>query len=408
MIRLLPRLRAFARSLARAPDQADDLVQTTCLRALDRIAQFTPGTRLDSWLYRIMRNIWIDEHRRRKPVLSIVEAPWAEDVTGEDGRDTTETRLTLGEVGEVVAGMPEEQRSVLILVCVEGMKYREVAEILRHTHRHGDEPAVTGTADRGRGDGCGGGRGRGRTGNRKGTVMTERVSDDMLMALADGELDPETAADLQAQLAADPVLRRRYDRFLRSAEAVRGLFADTLADAPPEHLVAALRPAPAPEVSRLRSWSTGALPLAATVALAAGLGFLLGQGTAGDPGAGLADLRTAAAALENSPTGEVLDLADGSRAAVLASFETATGPCRQFQLRNAGGEVWESLGCRTAEGWHIALVLPQAAVGTYVPAEGAPSGALDAYLAALDASPPLGAEAEAARMRAGWSAAPGG
>lgn len=130
MIRLLPRLRAFARSLARAPDQADDLVQTTCLRALDRIAQFTPGTRLDSWLYRIMRNIWIDEHRRRKPVLSIVEAPWAEDVTGEDGREVTETRLTLGEVGAVVASMPEEQRSVLILVCVEGMKYREVAEIL--------------------------------------------------------------------------------------------------------------------------------------------------------------------------------------------------------------------------------------------------------------------------------------
>lgn len=131
MIALLPRLRAFARSLTRAPDQADDLVQATCLRALDRIGQFTAGTRLDAWLFRIMRNLWIDEHRRRRPVLSLVEAPETENVPGVDGRESTEERLTLAAVGEAVALLPEEQRSVLVLVCVEGLKYREAAEVLR-------------------------------------------------------------------------------------------------------------------------------------------------------------------------------------------------------------------------------------------------------------------------------------
>ena len=130
MIRLLPRLRGFARSLTGVADQADDLVQATCLRGLDRIGQFTVGTRLDSWLYRIMRNLWIDEFRRRRPVLSLAELPAADEIPGVDGREVTIERLTLAAVGEAVARLPEEQRSVLMLVCVEGMKYREVAEIL--------------------------------------------------------------------------------------------------------------------------------------------------------------------------------------------------------------------------------------------------------------------------------------
>lgn len=130
IVRMLPRLRAFARSLVRAPDQADDLVQSTCLRALDRIELYTPGTRLDSWLFRMMRNLWIDEFRRRKPVLSIVDHPEAADIPGSDGRATTYDRLMLGSVAEVVERLPEEQRSILVLVCVEGLKYREVAETL--------------------------------------------------------------------------------------------------------------------------------------------------------------------------------------------------------------------------------------------------------------------------------------
>ncbi len=128
MIRLLPRLRAFARSLATSRDQADDLVQLTCEKALRNLGGFEAGTRLDSWLFRIMRNTWIDGHRAHRPTAPIEEVePWLD---GEDGRTVTEARLYLGSVRRAMAELSEEQRAVLLLVCVEGLRYREVAEAL--------------------------------------------------------------------------------------------------------------------------------------------------------------------------------------------------------------------------------------------------------------------------------------
>src|SRR3982751_5736173 len=62
---LLPRLRRFAHALSRDPADADDLTQATIERALRSKAQWEPGTRLDSWCYRIMRNLWIDTARAR-------------------------------------------------------------------------------------------------------------------------------------------------------------------------------------------------------------------------------------------------------------------------------------------------------------------------------------------------------
>ena len=128
MIALLPRLRAFARSLARSPDAADDLVQATCERALRSIGAFEAGTRLDSWMFRIMRNLWIDTYRK-----AANEAPadtWIGDTAGEDGRRTTEANLMLASVRAAIMRLPEEQRSVLVLVCVEEMSYREAVDIL--------------------------------------------------------------------------------------------------------------------------------------------------------------------------------------------------------------------------------------------------------------------------------------
>jgi DNA-directed RNA polymerase specialized sigma24 family protein len=63
MIELLPRLRRFARALARDPADADGLVQLTLERALRRADQFQPGLRLDSWMFGIMKHAWIDEQR---------------------------------------------------------------------------------------------------------------------------------------------------------------------------------------------------------------------------------------------------------------------------------------------------------------------------------------------------------
>jgi RNA polymerase sigma-70 factor (ECF subfamily) len=129
MIALLPRLRRFALGLAGAADQADDLVQTTVEKTLRNASRITPDMRLDAWMFRILRNSWIDGVRARRDTVEF-DAEAAETLAGEDGRATTEARLELQAVRRAMAQLPEEQRAVLMLVCVEGMRYREAAEVL--------------------------------------------------------------------------------------------------------------------------------------------------------------------------------------------------------------------------------------------------------------------------------------
>lgn len=129
LIVLLPRLRRFARSLTGASDQADDLVQASVEKALRNLDGFTCGTRMDAWMFRIIRNTWIDTIRARRDTVEF-DAEAADTVIGSDGRATTEARLHLAEVHRAMASLPEDQRAVLMLVCVEGMRYREVAEVL--------------------------------------------------------------------------------------------------------------------------------------------------------------------------------------------------------------------------------------------------------------------------------------
>jgi len=129
MVALLPRLRGFARSLAGSAHDADDLVQQTCERALSTTAGPPEGARLDAWLFRIMRNLFIDGYRRKRPVVALDEAA-AQNLAGSDGRVVEEARLEWQAVRAVIAGLPEDQRSVLVLVCVEGLRYREVAEVM--------------------------------------------------------------------------------------------------------------------------------------------------------------------------------------------------------------------------------------------------------------------------------------
>ncbi len=130
IVALLPRLRGFARALARSHDAADDLVQATCEKALRHGESWTPGTKLDAWLFRIMRNHWIDTVRRKRPEASIDDAEIVEALPSEDGRRTAEARLALADVRAIANALPDEQRMVLMLVCVEEMSYRETAELL--------------------------------------------------------------------------------------------------------------------------------------------------------------------------------------------------------------------------------------------------------------------------------------
>lgn len=129
MVALLPRLRAFARTLTGSSHDADDLVQQTCERALSTGAGPAEGGRVDAWLFCIMRNLFIDGYRRRRPTV-VMDDALADTLSGQDGRAVNEARLDLKTVRALVATLPEEQRSVLVLVCVEGLRYREVAEIM--------------------------------------------------------------------------------------------------------------------------------------------------------------------------------------------------------------------------------------------------------------------------------------
>lgn len=130
LVSLLPRFRRFARVLARREDLADDLLQAACERALSRLDQWQPGTRLDSWMFRIMQTIWIDWTRKQR-VRGISEPiDMQPEPIGSDGRQVVEAHLQLAAVREAIALLPDEQRSVLGLVTIEGLSYKEAAEIL--------------------------------------------------------------------------------------------------------------------------------------------------------------------------------------------------------------------------------------------------------------------------------------
>jgi RNA polymerase sigma-70 factor (ECF subfamily) len=130
LVALLPRLRRFSYGLTGSIADGDDLVQSACVRALDRIGQWQPGTRLDSWMYRILQNLWIDQLRagRSREVTMEDEAMAA--VPGGDQAREMEARLGLADVRREVGRLPAEQRSVLLLVSVEGLSYKQAAEIL--------------------------------------------------------------------------------------------------------------------------------------------------------------------------------------------------------------------------------------------------------------------------------------
>ncbi len=127
---LLPRMRRFAHALSRNPSDADDLTQAAIERALRSKSQWQEGTRLDSWCYRIMRNLWIDT-ARAKQRRSAREAPEEEALTiGEDPRPGLEASLDLQKVMAAMDKLPAEQREIVALILVEGFGYREVSEML--------------------------------------------------------------------------------------------------------------------------------------------------------------------------------------------------------------------------------------------------------------------------------------
>lgn len=127
IVELLPRLRRFARTITRHREDADDLVQITVERALLRFGQWRPDSPLESWMFGIMKNAWIDEVRARVRRDRVLAPEAAGEHVGEASHERQETALS---IQAAMAELPEEQRLAIGLVLVEGLSYKEAAGVL--------------------------------------------------------------------------------------------------------------------------------------------------------------------------------------------------------------------------------------------------------------------------------------
>lgn len=128
MLDALPRLRRFAWSLTGHRHDADDLMQATVERVLERaVPKDADVTR---WMFKVCRNLWIDEVRARNVRQRAAHAPELADEPTVSGETTAIGELTLREVDTAMAALPDSQRAVVALVAVEGLTYREAAEVL--------------------------------------------------------------------------------------------------------------------------------------------------------------------------------------------------------------------------------------------------------------------------------------
>ena len=130
IVELLPRLRRLARVLTRDFADADDLVQAAVERALGRRDQWRAGTRLDSWMFRIMKNAWIDETRSRTRTGRLMSHGQEAEEVADVAVPPMELRLAASAAEQALLALPQDQRAAVALVLIEGLSYSEAAEVL--------------------------------------------------------------------------------------------------------------------------------------------------------------------------------------------------------------------------------------------------------------------------------------
>lgn len=129
LVPMLPRLRRYALALCKVADTADDLVQVACEKALASKMQ-SPDVSFDAWMFRILRNTWIDRLRRQRTRGEEIDIVEHSDIGAFDGTMVPENRLMLKRTMQAIGLLPQDQRELLLLVCVEELSYRDAAEVL--------------------------------------------------------------------------------------------------------------------------------------------------------------------------------------------------------------------------------------------------------------------------------------
>lgn len=128
LTRLAPMLRRFAYSLTGSAADADDLLQSTLERLLSR--GIPDDVEPAKWAFRVCRNLWIDEYRARKVRQKNVYSLDDTEEPAADGEQVIHDQIALAQVDAAMNRLPDDQRSIMALVALQGMSYKEVAETL--------------------------------------------------------------------------------------------------------------------------------------------------------------------------------------------------------------------------------------------------------------------------------------
>ena len=235
-------------------------------------------------------------------------------------------------------------------------------------------------------------------------MTNSTVSDEMLMAYADGELDADSAAAVARAIQADPALALRAEQFSKSRVIARAAFAEILSQPVPDRLVqAALRSddRAGPAYDRRRAFGPMALPLAASLSLAIGLGggLWFAESFLPNNDGFFRDADTIAVQLASQPSGQAISIGAGTASAqltILGSYRIAEGVCRSYRLSTAQDAI-VGVGCDRGGGFEteIAVVAGTVGAGSFSPASDYAASSLGGYLDSLEAEGPLTVEEEA-------------
>lgn len=128
LLATIPKLRAFALSLASHADHADDLVQETLMKAWNHQNSFREGTNIKAWLFTILRNEYFSQLRKRRREVEDADGDYAGSVMTPGGQ---ESQLDMADLRIALQQLPADQREAVVLVGASGFSYQEVAEICR-------------------------------------------------------------------------------------------------------------------------------------------------------------------------------------------------------------------------------------------------------------------------------------